>query len=69
MAAFHPPAQELLVCCMTDPSLDANQALAAASPSLGKDEAADVLALRGLLACGVLLHCLSLRHLVDHGTI
>ncbi|KAL4434355.1 hypothetical protein ABPG75_000796 [Micractinium tetrahymenae] len=71
------PAQDLLLRCMTDVSLDANRELAAArlAPSedarlaLTEDELADVLALRGLLACGVLENCLTLRHLVAYGTI
>lgn len=63
------PPQDLLLRCMTDPSLDANTELAAAACPLTDDERTDVLALRGLLACGVLEHCLTLRHLVDYGTI
>lgn len=51
----HPcPVQDLLLRCMTDAALGANQELAGAPTALGEDEVADVLALRGLLACGVL---------------
>ncbi|KAL4428607.1 hypothetical protein ABPG77_008919, partial [Micractinium sp. CCAP 211/92] len=41
----------LLLRCMTDADLDANEELAGASTALGEDAVADVLALRGLLAC------------------
>ena len=50
---------------MTDPLVDASAALARLE--LGEEERAGVLALRGLLACGVLEHCLQMRHLVDYG--
>ncbi|GAB4822814.1 hypothetical protein N2152v2_009860 [Parachlorella kessleri] len=62
------PLQEQLLRCMTDPELDANAALEAQLQSgLSEDQHWDVLALRGLLACGVLVHCLRMRHLVDYG--
>ena len=50
---------------MTDLALDANSAMAALG--LSPEHHADVLALRGLLACGVLSHCLQMRHYVDYG--
>ena len=58
-------AQATFVHCMTDPLADASAALA--RMELGEEERAGVLALRGLLACGVLEHCLQMRHLVDYG--
>ncbi|PRW58669.1 hypothetical protein C2E21_2704 [Chlorella sorokiniana] len=62
----HRPLQDLLR-WVTDPTIDARSVLATAQPPLSDDEAANVLALRGLLACGVLEHCLTMRHLVDFG--
>ena len=35
--------------------------------SLADDQTDQVLALRGLLACNLLQHCLQKRHLVDYG--
>lgn len=57
-----------LLSCISDPSVDAH-ALMSGMPAgqLNQAERADVLALRGLLACGVLDHCLQMRHLVDFG--
>ena len=62
-----PTPQDLLLLCMTDPAVDATALLADATQPLSEDEQADVYALRGLLACGVLQHGLTLRHLVDYG--
>ena len=60
--------QEQLLRCMTDPQMDARAALEALPQSaLSEDQRCDVLALRGQLACGVLAHCLKMRHLVDYG--
>ena len=53
--------------CMTDPSVDAMEALGPAAKALEAVQLAQLLALRGLLACDVLLHGLQRRHLVDYG--
>ena len=50
---------------MTDLEVDASAELAGAG--LSEEQRCDVLALRGLLACGVLGHCLRMRHRVDFG--
>ena len=65
--AAPPLPQELQLRCINDTALDASAALDALPGSLSEGERADVLALRGLLACGVLQHCLQMRHLVDYG--
>ena len=53
---------------MTDPLLDANKELGdVPADAVSEHQRSDVLALRGLLACGVLAHCLKMRHLVDYG--
>lgn len=51
--------------CITDTSQPAEQILG--SPALPPDQMAHVLGLRGLLACGLLLHCLQKRHAVEFG--
>ena len=59
-------AEHLLACCTGDDSAfeGAAWALGARSDS---DRLSQLLALRGMLAFGVLEHCLGLRHLVDYG--
>jgi hypothetical protein len=59
--------QEVLVKCMTDPSQDAETLLCTVTPTPTDDQAAFVLAVRGLLAHGILQHCLQKRHRVDYG--
>jgi hypothetical protein len=59
--------QGILLALITDPSQGADDLLAKLSPSLTDDEKAFVLALRGLLAHGILQHCLQKRHRVDYG--
>lgn len=60
-----PTLQDELLAIITDPTLDALQALRAPALSdLTKAEQHDLLALRGLLACGLLVFCLQLRHKV-----
>ncbi len=59
--------QSLLIQCMTDSLRDAAGLLRRVRPSLTDDQAAFVLALRGLLAHCVLSHCLAKRHRVDYG--
>eukprot|EP00887_Chlorella_sp_A99_P004660 scaffold4.g4660.t1 len=62
------PQQDRLMRLMTDPEADAVAELKQVPEAeLSDDKRADVLALRGLLACGVLEHCLQLRHLVNYG--
>ena len=66
----HLPVQStLLVELMTDRSKDAVAAIAreAALSALPDDGRHQLLAARGLLACGVLLHCLQSRHSVNYG--
>jgi hypothetical protein len=57
----------VLVQCMTDPSQDAETLLCTVTPTPTDDQAAFVLAVRGLLAHGILQHCLQKRHRVDYG--
>jgi hypothetical protein len=59
--------QEVLVECMSDASQDAEALLSTVSPALTDDQQAFILAARGLLAHGVLEHCLQKRHRVDYG--
>lgn len=51
--------------CITDEHVPAEDCLA--ELQLHKEQQALVLALRGLLACGLLLHSLQRRHRVDYG--
>lgn len=51
---------------MTDLS-EAAEDLIPALEQLPRDQADVLLALRGLLGCGVLTHALAKRHLVDYG--
>ncbi len=54
--------------CITDASLEASEALGPAAACLTKPEQhQQLLALRGLLACDLLLHALQKRHLVEYG--
>lgn len=59
----------LLVKMMTDRSKDAAAVIAreAALSALSDDKQHQLLAARGLLACGLLVHCLQSRHSVNHG--
>ncbi len=57
--------QDELHRCLTDRSVDARQRLD--SLGLTAESCECVLALRGLLAYGVLEHCLQMRPLVDYG--
>lgn len=62
--------QDLLLHCMTDPLTNATVELEQVDERSGgmpEGQRCDVLALRGLLACGVLVHTLQMRHLVDYG--
>ncbi len=61
--------KEQLLRCMTDASVEAEQALGpAAMVALTKPEQLQqLLALRGLLGCDLLLHALQKRHLVEYG--
>jgi hypothetical protein len=61
--------QGLLLQCITDRSVDANLLLSNKGPlgGLTQDQQAQVLALRGLLGCGLQLHGLQKRHQVDYG--
>ncbi len=59
--------QNDLLECIVDQSMDAIAAIDALSKLLVDTERADLLALRGLLGCEVLQHCLQMRHLVDYG--
>lgn len=61
------PLQDVLTVCMTDPSQDAEVMLSSMQPSLNDDQAAFVFAVRGMLAHGILQHCLTKRHRVDYG--
>jgi hypothetical protein len=62
-----PALQANLLACITDPSVDALMVLGPAAEQLEAVQLQQLLALRGLLACGLLLHCLQRRHLVDYG--
>ena len=59
----------LLVELMTDRSKDASDRIAknGALSALPDDKQHQLLAARGLLACGLLVHCLQSRHRVNHG--
>ena len=59
------PSQADLLRCVTDRSLDACKVLARLG--LVEEQQECVVALRGLLAYGVLDHCLQMRPLVDYG--
>lgn len=61
--------QELLLKVLTDRGLDANTTISQDQllSSLPDDKRHQVLAARGLLACGLLLHCLQSRHRVNYG--
>jgi hypothetical protein len=72
--AAHPLSihQERILRCVTDEALPASDLLGpdAVGPEpnqLSPDQLAVVLALRGLLACNLLQHCLQKRHGVDYG--
>jgi hypothetical protein len=61
-------AQERLLLCVTDPSVGAVEALGlGADDTLQPAQLQQLLALRGLLACDLLLHGLQHRHLVNYG--
>jgi hypothetical protein len=62
-----PNLQGLLLRCLTDSSVGVANVLGDAAEHLPKDQLAHVLALRGMLACDVLQHCLQKRHSVDYG--
>eukprot|EP00775_Hariotina_reticulata_P001980 gene1980-2302_t len=62
--------KELILACITDRSQSAADLLDPARGALGSlsdDKKDHLLALRGLLACGLLLHCLQRRHRVHYG--
>jgi hypothetical protein len=61
--------KEQLLHCMIDTSMEAEQALLGpAQDALTKPEQLQqLLALRGLLGCDLLLHALQKRHLVEYG--
>lgn len=62
------PLKGLLIECMTDGLLDANDVLSSdAVAGLSEKEVCDVLAFRGLLACQLLAHGLRMRHKVEYG--
>ncbi|GLC47559.1 hypothetical protein PLESTB_000001100 [Pleodorina starrii] len=66
------PLQERILRCVTDASESAAvllgpDAVGSAPQQLSDDQLAVVLALRGLLGCNLLQHCLQKRHLVDYG--
>ncbi|GLC47557.1 hypothetical protein PLESTB_000000900 [Pleodorina starrii] len=66
------PLQERILRCVTDASESAAvllgpEAVGSAPQQLSDDQLAVVLALRGLLGCNLLQHCLQKRHLVDYG--
>lgn len=49
-------------------AVDSNQLLSQESlAGLADDQKAQLLALRGLLACNLMLHCLQKRHRVHYG--
>ena len=58
--------QESFVRCMVDRGVAAEEAVGCWA-ALSEEQQASLLALRGLLAMRVLLHCLEKRHLVDFG--
>ncbi len=61
-------AQARLLACITERSVDAWEALGQAVVKELQDvQLEQLLALRGLLACDLLLHGLQRRHLVDYG--
>jgi hypothetical protein len=53
--------------CITDASHSADATLSERHGALATDQVDQVLALRGLLACDLLCHCLQKRHNVDYG--
>jgi hypothetical protein len=59
------PENLLLLECMLNAEVDALVKLQ--DLDLADDQKDQVLALRGLLACNLLQHCLQKRHLVDYG--
>jgi hypothetical protein len=59
--------QAALCKLMTEPDIDAEEVLAQLRPTLTKDQASFMLALRGLMAHGILQHCLQKRHRVEYG--
>ena len=60
--------QDLLLKCVTDTEVEAIKVLSSIGViNLSEEACCDVLALRGLLACGILEHSLQMRHLVDYG--
>lgn len=59
--------QDLLVRVMTDASQDADSLLSELPEPLHADQLASLLALRGMLAHGLLAHALQKRHGVDYG--
>lgn len=60
--------KERLLCCMTDETQDAAAILGpSVHQKLTDDQWSQVLALRGLLAGRLLLHCLQKRQNVDFG--
>jgi hypothetical protein len=61
------PVQERVLVCLTDPSVDALHALGPEAEGLKEEQLQQLLALRGLLACDLLLHGLQRRHLVEYG--
>jgi hypothetical protein len=68
MSCVPAPPQQQLLRCMTDASVEAEQALGPALDALTKPEQLQqLLALRGLLGCDLLLHALQKRHLVEYG--
>eukprot|EP00775_Hariotina_reticulata_P004976 gene4976-5218_t len=64
------PEKGLILACITDKSQSAADLLDPARGALGSlsdDKKDHLLAVRGLLACGLLLHCLQRRHRVHYG--
>jgi hypothetical protein len=60
--------QDAIVRFVTDVQLEVEAFMwMADGVGLTEEQRSDVLALRGLLACGILEHSLQLRHLVDYG--
>ncbi len=59
--------KSVLMKFMSDVHVTAEDALHACSESLSSQEKADLLAFRGLLAHGILIHCLKKRFRVDYG--
>ena len=60
-------SKDTLVRLMTDAQVSAETALGACGQGLTGQERADVVAFRGLLAHGILVHCLKKRFRVDYG--